>query len=310
LATTEPLTGARIPTDSDSPLGGTAIARAIQDIADETLPRFATTAARDTAYSNWIAAGHNMAAGLHCVVNGRLFRFGLNATWIAQSGYQGSGTSFIPGAVEGDTFYHQTFRCAFMYSSGSWRQADIATVTSTSDLTSYVSALNSAGLTMGNGFQVFQNDNNTLYVGTGGNGLRLASSQDWSNGSIDTGNNAVGANWQAYQSYVWDTPLGAKVTIPADGVTRTLLLDATANIAGDGWMRIRADVGPGAGTATVWPNTLGKRAISSANAEIGISMKGRLKLDGTQQAVVYLEAKSQVAGSMNMIVPQLSILAV
>lgn len=67
---TEPLTGARKPEQSDGPLGGLQISHAVDDLAPLTDPYFATTSARDTAFSNWVAAGHTMRDGLHCYVSG------------------------------------------------------------------------------------------------------------------------------------------------------------------------------------------------------------------------------------------------
>lgn len=71
---TEPLTGARIPTQSDGPLGGLQISNGITDLAPNTIPNFATASDRDTAFAAWVAAkaGRTMRAGLYCTVAGRL----------------------------------------------------------------------------------------------------------------------------------------------------------------------------------------------------------------------------------------------
>lgn len=65
---TEPLTGARLPFDSDAPLGGTQISRAITDLASFTNPRFDSSAARDAAYSAFVARGGVMKDGMQCAV--------------------------------------------------------------------------------------------------------------------------------------------------------------------------------------------------------------------------------------------------
>lgn len=309
MATTEPLTGARIPTDSDGPLGGSQIARAIQDIADETLPRYTTSGARDTAYANWVAAGHTMYQGLHCVVNGRLNRFN-GSSWETVAGYRGRGTTFPTDAVVGDTYWHDTYACLMVYNGSTtfWRQV---TAVETTDHAAWRSNVVAAGLVCHNGFQVYNSVTDRMYAisGSGSTTLSPTTTEDWTNGSLDYPNSAIGRAWQAYQSYIWDPILGAKVTIPADGVARTVLLNATTNMAGDGWMRIRADVGSGAGTPSYWPNATGKRSITTGGQEQGVSMMGRLKLDGTQQAVIYLEAKATTQGSMDMLIPQLMITA-
>lgn len=94
MSATEPLTGARIPTQSDGPLGGLQIANAISDIADETTPYFTSASARDTAYSAWVANGHSMRNGLQCFVSGIGRMMYLSSGWFPLDGYyaEGSGT--------------------------------------------------------------------------------------------------------------------------------------------------------------------------------------------------------------------------
>lgn len=71
----EPLTGARVPEQSDGPLGGLQAGNAVKDLADNTIPRFASGSARNTAYAAWVTAGGTMVAGLHCTVAGQLMRY-------------------------------------------------------------------------------------------------------------------------------------------------------------------------------------------------------------------------------------------
>jgi hypothetical protein len=123
LSGTEPLTGARIPTQTDGPLGGLQIANATTDIAPATVPYFATASARDTAFSAWVAAGHTMRNGLHCHVQGigdmeyavgtgwiklgarqRFWTFaraGIDSTFVSGS-YQAMMSGTITGAPAGD----------------------------------------------------------------------------------------------------------------------------------------------------------------------------------------------------------------
>lgn len=75
MATTEPLTGARVPDQSDGPLGGLQITNAITDLAPHTIPSFANATARDAAYAAWVAAGGTMSHRLHCTVAARLLRY-------------------------------------------------------------------------------------------------------------------------------------------------------------------------------------------------------------------------------------------
>lgn len=64
----EPLTGARVPQQSDGPLGGLQITNAIDDVAPLMLHHFADASARDTAWSNWSTANSGAAIpdGAHC----------------------------------------------------------------------------------------------------------------------------------------------------------------------------------------------------------------------------------------------------
>jgi hypothetical protein len=67
---TDPLTASRYPASSDAPNVNQHIQNAVMDLSDNTIPRFSSTATRDTAYSAWVAAGNTMVAGLFCWVTG------------------------------------------------------------------------------------------------------------------------------------------------------------------------------------------------------------------------------------------------
>lgn len=86
MSALEPLTGARIPTQSDGPLGGLQIANAVTDIADNTIPFFTTTSARDTAYNAWVTAGGTMRNSLVCAVGDLLYKYRVGTGWLAQTG--------------------------------------------------------------------------------------------------------------------------------------------------------------------------------------------------------------------------------
>jgi hypothetical protein len=63
---TDPLTGSRYPASSDSPNVAQYIQNAVMDLSDNTIPRFATTTARDSAYAAYVTAGGVMADGMVC----------------------------------------------------------------------------------------------------------------------------------------------------------------------------------------------------------------------------------------------------
>lgn len=62
----DPLSGARYPDDNEPPSIAQFIQNAVNDLSGQVIPRFATTSARDTAYSNWVAAGHTIVNGMTC----------------------------------------------------------------------------------------------------------------------------------------------------------------------------------------------------------------------------------------------------
>lgn len=80
MATTEPLTGVTAQDQSDAALGGTQIGALARNMAGFTVPRFASTAARDTAYSAWVTSGKTMADGLVCIAAGVPYRR-INGQW-------------------------------------------------------------------------------------------------------------------------------------------------------------------------------------------------------------------------------------
>jgi hypothetical protein len=69
---TAPLTGARIPDLTDSTDLAQWFSYAVNDLDDNATPSFASAAARDTAYSNWVSAGNTMRDGLVCTVAGNI----------------------------------------------------------------------------------------------------------------------------------------------------------------------------------------------------------------------------------------------
>lgn len=60
---TNPLTGARYPANSDSPAGPQQIQNAVDDLSPLTTPVYTSTTTRDTAYSTWTTGGHSRKHG-------------------------------------------------------------------------------------------------------------------------------------------------------------------------------------------------------------------------------------------------------
>ena len=62
---TDPLTGARMPEQTDGPLGGLQISNVVKDLRSATVPRFASASAGDTALANaGIGATDGMVRGI------------------------------------------------------------------------------------------------------------------------------------------------------------------------------------------------------------------------------------------------------
>lgn len=102
---TDPLTGSRYPASSAAPNVNGDIQNAVMDLADNTIPRFASTSARDTAYANWVTGGGTMANGLVCAVTNMLYMYDTSA-WRELGPrlptirvYRSVGTTFATGTM-------------------------------------------------------------------------------------------------------------------------------------------------------------------------------------------------------------------
>ena len=168
MATTEPLSGVTVYQQSDQALGGQQMGTVVTQLGPLLNLRYATTGARDTAFNNWIAAGtgRSIPNGASAFVGSRQYVYDAGS-WVARSFYRGTGSTLPSDGLAGDTYYHTTYRCMMAIRNGTWRQQDMALVTSDSDRSSFVSALNTAGLSLHEGFQVYQTDTDVLFVGTG-----------------------------------------------------------------------------------------------------------------------------------------------
>ena len=76
---TDPLTAARYPDSTDVPNVAQFIQNAVNDLSDQSVPRFASSAARDSAFTAWVAAGNTMTNGLMAVTSGQLQMY--SGTW-------------------------------------------------------------------------------------------------------------------------------------------------------------------------------------------------------------------------------------
>jgi hypothetical protein len=106
---TDPLTGSRYPASSAAPNVAQDIQNAVLDLSDNTIPNFATTTARDSAYSAWVALGNAMRDGLHCHVQGvgdQTYLSGSWNTWTAVAAatnvatYIGTGSAVTSGPYD------------------------------------------------------------------------------------------------------------------------------------------------------------------------------------------------------------------
>lgn len=225
-----------------------------------------------------------------------------------EPGDRGTGSTFpTTNLLVGDTYWHTTYGCAMRWNGTSWRQIETASVANNTEKTAWFTAVRNAGLQPHNGFLLFQQDTDQMYVcmTPAGAVFRPLNPEDWSNSSVNPGNTASGTGWLG-TTFGWDVPLGAKVTIPADGIRRVIKMTAACNMAGDGYLRIRVE---GGGTNSYWPNTNGIRSIPGASQEQTMAIVGRYISDGSTAVVIYLEARSQSASSATFFVPVLDITA-
>lgn len=80
MATTEPLTSITVQDQSDAATGGTQVGNLAKALVKFVVTRYATTGARDTAYTNWVAAGGTMADGMLTSAAGVPYRR-ISGTW-------------------------------------------------------------------------------------------------------------------------------------------------------------------------------------------------------------------------------------
>jgi hypothetical protein len=79
----DPLTSSRYPAASAAPNVAQDIQNAVTDLADNTWAGpFATTTARDTAFSTWVSGGGTMRNGLHAHVTGLGDQVDLDGNWM------------------------------------------------------------------------------------------------------------------------------------------------------------------------------------------------------------------------------------
>lgn len=153
------------------------------------------------------------------------------------------------------------------------------------------------------GRTVFETDTGWTVIWAGGK-WRPLSTQAWSTlgiSSVAWGNTA----------YEWNSGLGAKIVMPADGVERKWIASLATNVKGDGWWRLRRDLAAGNGKAAAtkyWPNATGFRMNPGA-LEVSATFSASETLLGDQAATVHLEARATASGSMDFILPTVALTA-
>lgn len=115
MAHTTPLTATRVPDSSDSPNLSTYFSNMAVDLEKNAIPRFGSTASRDTAFSNWVAAGNSMVDGLKCFVTGTGEQTYLGGAWRTGWLDNNSWTSF---GVNSPLSVGATFGCWYRVRNG------------------------------------------------------------------------------------------------------------------------------------------------------------------------------------------------
>jgi hypothetical protein len=109
---TTPLTGSRYPSspNTDAFVPDQDLHNALLDIEDNVIPRFTTTAVRDSAYSAWMTAtGNTLGDGMHCHVTSTGIRYRYDSVaggWVIDGGRSQFNTLTINtgwSAVSGHT---------------------------------------------------------------------------------------------------------------------------------------------------------------------------------------------------------------
>ena len=104
---TDPLTASRYPDSTDSPNVAQYIQNAVMDLSDNTIPRFATTTARDSAYSAYVSAGGAMANGMTCWCDSPGAYFDrIGGAWVQRGVTKYGGGSFATGSTGYFTVTH------------------------------------------------------------------------------------------------------------------------------------------------------------------------------------------------------------
>jgi len=248
MATTEPLTKARLMQDSDAPLAGTGISNLGSDLASFTLPRFASATARDTAYNAWVAAGRTMVDGLRCVVAGyEMVRLG--GAWR----YAG-GVVTVPNRAARDTLPNPY-----------------------------------------DGLLVHQVDTG-LTLRRAGGAWRPSSAQGFYNNGMLAGRGNIGLNWGS-TNYLWDSNLGDKITVPADGVRRDMSIIGTCGASGQGELRLMVNI---QGDQILPFPTVNGVGFDNVGL-VGLSVQGYYLHTGASEATIYFEARSITSGSASFV---------
>jgi hypothetical protein len=132
-------------------------------LMDQAVMRFASVAARNatlTAPTDGMVTYLEDVDDLEYREGGAYWR-PVSGTWRVHT----SGALPSTGTRDGDRIYSAVYQCSLIRTGGTWRQATTVQVTS---LTAYVASLTAAGITsVHNGFQVFDTDDNQLYVAAG-----------------------------------------------------------------------------------------------------------------------------------------------
>lgn len=113
-------------------------------------------------------------------------------------------------------------------------------------------------------------------------------------------------NWVS-TAYAWTAALGAQLTVPADGRPRSWGASCAVNVKdGTMWWRYVMDLAAGPGKAaatTYWPNATGFKAAPPAGSELSYAIQAGGVLAGDQAATFYLQARADVGGVEDFILP-------
>ena len=159
---TDPLTASRYPSSNAAPNVAQDIQNAVFDLSDNTIPRFATTTARDTAFTAWTNSGGVLVDGLHCHVTGVGDQVRINGQWWTVPRLQYGQTS---ASISLDNQKTGSVTFPFAYPSGSQPWVQVSVVVASGSAVDLIAVVTGNPTNTGFTWRVRERSASTVTVG-------------------------------------------------------------------------------------------------------------------------------------------------